>query len=256
MNTFKQPAGGFTLVELAMSLLVIGLLMGTLILPVTGQLNARAISETEKTMDNIKEALIGYAVMNNKLPCPAEVVSNPAANDFGTSQSAWCGREGFLPWAELGIGRVTDAWGFPIRYRVDSAYTATTGIPNDLKTKDKIDVTHDYPQPNAPPVNKPLVSPETYQNPSPPPLTFDASKIIVVLLSYGNDHIPNGTQDQQKNGITPYENADGDVTYVLNDNVKGGDADKNFDDIVMWLPKTTLLARLATANRYNYSTSP
>ncbi|MEN9461641.1 MAG: hypothetical protein RIS84_1661 [Pseudomonadota bacterium] len=250
MNTFKQPAGGFTLVELAMSLLVIGLLMGTLILPVTGQLNARAISETEKTMDNIKEALIGYAVMNSKLPCPAAVVSNPAANDFGTSQSILCGQEGFLPWAELGIGKVTDAWGFPIRYRVDSNYTVAntaTGLPLDLKTTDKINVTHDYVlPPTYQPVNKPLVSSEA----------DNSSKIIVVLLSYGNDQTPNGTQEQQKNGTTPYENADGNAIYVLNDNVKGGDADKNFDDIVMWLPKTTLLARLAAANRYNYSTSP
>jgi type II secretory pathway pseudopilin PulG len=243
MNTFKQPAGGFTLIELAMSLLVMGLLISTLILPVTSQLNTRAIGETEKTMENIKEALIGYAVMNAKLPCPAAVVSNPAVNDLGTSVNTLCAQEGFVPWAELGIGKVTDAWGFPIRYRVDSAYTVAN---TDLKTTNNIKVSRDYPQPDGSTVNNSLVSQES----------DNTSKIIVVLLSYGNDHIPNGTQDQQKNGITPYENADGNAVYVLNDNVNGSDAAKNFDDIVMWLPKTTLLARLAAANRYNYSTSP
>ncbi|MDD2815203.1 MAG: prepilin-type N-terminal cleavage/methylation domain-containing protein [Thiotrichaceae bacterium] len=222
MNTFKQPARGFTLVELAMSLLVIGLLVGTLILPVTGQLNARAIDETEKTMENIKEALIGYAVMNAKLPCPAAVVSNPAVNDLGTSQSTLCGQEGFLPWAELGIGKVTDAWGFPIRYRVDNAYTA--GIPSTLKAADNISVSRDTASGN---VN--LVSAEP----------DGTSKIIVLLLSYGNDHAPNGI------------NTDGDTNYISNEYING-----SFDDIVMWLPKTTLLARLAAANRYNYSTSP
>ena len=222
MNTFKQPARGFTLVELAMSLLVIGLLMGTLILPVTGQFNARAIDETVKTMENIKEALIGYAMTNNKLPCPAAVVSNPAVNDLGTSQSTLCGQEGFLPWAELGIGKVTDAWGFPIRYRVDNAYT--TAIPTDLKASSNISVSRDTGSGN---VN--LVSAEP----------DGTSKIIVLLLSYGNDHTPNGT------------NTDGDTNYISNEYMNG-----SFDDIVMWLPKTTLLARLAAANRYNYSTSP
>jgi prepilin-type N-terminal cleavage/methylation domain-containing protein len=239
MNTFKQPARGFTLVELAMSLLVIGLLMGTLILPVTGQLNARAIDETVKTMENIKEALIGYAMTNNKLPCPAAVVSNPAVNDLGTSQSTLCGQEGFLPWAELGIGKVTDAWGFPIRYRVDSAYT--TAIPSDLKTTSNITVSHDTGSGN---IN--LVSPEA----------DNTSKIIVLLLSYGNDHAANGTQAQQGSAATPYENGDGNTAYVANDYINGSNAASNFDDIVTWLPKTTLLARLAAANRYNYSTSP
>lgn len=239
MNTFKQPARGFTLVELAMSLLVIGLLVGTLILPVTGQLNARAIGETEKTMENIKEALIGYAVMNAKLPCPAAVVSNPAANDLGTSQSTLCGQEGFVPWAELGIGKVTDAWGFPIRYRVDITYT--TGIPSDLRANSNITVSHDTSSGN---VN--LVSAET----------DGSSKIIVLLLSYGNDHAANGTVAQQGSAITPYENGDGNTAYVLNEYMSGSNAASNFDDIIVWLPKTTLLARLGAANRYNYNTSP
>jgi len=220
-------------------LLVIGLLMGTLILPVTGQLNARAISETEKTMDNIKEALLGYAVMNSKLPCPAAVVSNPAANDLGTSVNTLCTQEGFLPWAELGIGKVTDAWGFPIRYRVDSAYT--TGIPPTLRATDNISVSRDTGSGN---IN--LVSLEA----------DNSSKIIVLLLSYGNDHAANGTQAQQGSAATPYENGDGNAAYVANDYMNGSNAASNFDDIVMWLPKTTLLARLAAANRYNYSTSP
>ena len=223
---------GFTLVELAMSLLVIGLLMGTLILPVANQLNARAITDTEKTMESIKEALIGYAVMNNKLPCPA-------ANDFGTSQSTLCAQEGFLPWAELGIGRVADAWGQPIHYRVDEAYTS--GIPSNLKASSNIKVSYDTASGS---IN--LVSAET----------DGSSKIIVLLLSYGNDHAANGTVAQQGSAATPYENGDGNAAYVANDYVNGNNPVSNFDDIVTWLPKTTLLARLAAANRYNYSTSP
>lgn len=239
MKTFKQPAHGFTLVELAMSLLVVGLLVGTFVLPVTGQLNARAIGETEKTMENIRDALIGYAVFYNKLPCPAAVVSNPSVNDLGTSQSSLCGQEGFVPWAELGIGRVVDAWGFPIRYRVDNNYTTT--IPTDLRTGNGITISHDTASGS---VN--LVSSEA----------DGSSKIIVVLLSYGNDHLANGTVAQQGSAITPYENGDGNAVYVSNEYINGSNAASNFDDIVVWIPKTTLLARLSAANRYNYSTSP
>lgn len=241
MRHFKQKARGFTLIELAISLLIIGLVVGTLILPVAGQFNFRSIDDTQKIMENVKEALIGYAVVNSFLPCPASVVSNPAVNDQGKADSTLCNQEGFLPWAELGIGKVTDGWGMPIRYRVDLAYTTT--FPTNVKTSSGLSVTHDYIQSDGSILNTPLASLEA----------DNSSKIVAVLLSYGNDKSPNGTLTQQSTSATPYENGDGNVTYVFDDYQNGSDATKNFDDIVVWLPKTTLLARLAAANRYPFS---
>ena len=77
----RKPAGvasiwppskhlGFTLVELAISIFIIALLLGSILVPLATQVEQRQISETQKTIEEIKEALIGFALANSYLPCP------------------------------------------------------------------------------------------------------------------------------------------------------------------------------------------
>ena len=68
-----KPASqnGFTLIEMAIVLMIVGLLLGGLLVPLSAQMDQRNISDTQKAMSEIKEALIGYAMANGRLPCPA-----------------------------------------------------------------------------------------------------------------------------------------------------------------------------------------
>ena len=57
----KYHSGGFTLVEIAIVLVIVGLLIGGLLTPLAAQLEQRRGSETQKALDEAKEALFGFA---------------------------------------------------------------------------------------------------------------------------------------------------------------------------------------------------
>ena len=72
---------GFTLIELSVVVLVITLLLGSLLIPLATQVEQRNMSETQKRLQEIKEALIGFAIANGRFPCPA--IGTGASTDSG-----------------------------------------------------------------------------------------------------------------------------------------------------------------------------
>ena len=67
LNGVRGPAGrsaGFTLAELAIALVIIGILLASSFIPLSTQMELRAISDTQRSMEAIKEALIGFAQAN------------------------------------------------------------------------------------------------------------------------------------------------------------------------------------------------
>lgn len=116
-----SSARGFTLIEMAVALFIIALLLGSILTPLATQVEQRQISDTQKAMDDIKEALAGFAVANAYLPCPdttGDGVADPAAP--GVCANA----EGFIPWVTLNVAQ-GDAWGNRFRYRVAPEFTNT-----------------------------------------------------------------------------------------------------------------------------------
>lgn len=119
---------GFTLVEMAMVLLILGLLTSSFIIPMGAQIDNNHLKTTDQQLSRIKEALLGYAIRNRQLPCPS-------SSTLGTQDTTLCAQEGFLPWADLGVeGR--DAWGSYFRYRADSKHSSNgsynTTIPSSI----------------------------------------------------------------------------------------------------------------------------
>lgn len=94
---------GFTLVELAIVLVVVGLLAGSGIALSNALVAQEKRIETLKNMKAAKQALLNYARMRKRLP--------PA--DAGTAPYAWP----TLPAAVLGSKR-TDDWNRPLKYIV------------------------------------------------------------------------------------------------------------------------------------------
>src|SRR5687768_18621141 len=75
---------GFTLIEIAIAAFIIALLLGSLLVPLATQVEQRQISDTEKILAEIRDALVGFAVANGYLPCPdknAGVAGAGTAND-------------------------------------------------------------------------------------------------------------------------------------------------------------------------------
>jgi len=134
-------AAGFTLVEIAIAVFIITLLLGSILVPLTTQVENRRTDETNRILDQAREALLGFAAANGYLPCPASTTSNgqeAAGTDHSTGAASTCPATvlgantyiGFFPAARLGFtpadanGYALDAWGLSpynrIRYAVSN----------------------------------------------------------------------------------------------------------------------------------------
>jgi len=138
IKTIKKISG-FTLAEMAIVLVIVGLLIGGLLTPITTQLNQQRISDTRKSVEQIKEALIGFAAANGRLPCPASAASGGQESFVagGNAANGLCSNfyNGFLPAATLGLapsdgqGYAVDAWVLSPQNRIRYAvYTGTINL--------------------------------------------------------------------------------------------------------------------------------
>jgi prepilin-type N-terminal cleavage/methylation domain-containing protein len=66
---------GFTLIEMAIVLVIVTILIGGLVMPLSAQIQARRIAETQKTLAEAREAIVGYAMSNTTSPCTCAYTS-------------------------------------------------------------------------------------------------------------------------------------------------------------------------------------
>jgi len=129
---------GFTLVELAIVLIIMALLSGGLMMTVGTQMENAAHSETQRRLSEARDALLGFTAANGRLPCPAlgnaTGIESPLGG--GVCNDNW---DGFLPAVTLGInptdeaGYALDGWGNPIRYATTKAVSSQVTTANQIK---------------------------------------------------------------------------------------------------------------------------
>jgi len=233
----RLHADGFTLVELAVALVIITLLLGSVLVPLASQVEQRKIWETQRTLDQINEALIGYAITRGHLPCPAISAANGLEDRTGGTCTG-NKRQGFLPWAELGVSKL-DAWGHIFRYSVTLAF-ANSAAPFTLSSTRDITL---YPRDNT----------GTQVNLS------NSSDIPAVVISHGPDGLA-GIDDQ---GIAvalpsdwPASYADENLnatsaTSFMSRTSQGaaGGTGGSFDDLVVWISPNVLFNRMVAAQK-------
>ncbi len=113
-----DPRRGFTLIEMAIVLVVIGVLVGMTI-PLLSELSKhRHYLSTQRGMDEIQNALVGYAGMHWRLPYSD--TNGDGVGDSGQTVVT-------LPYVDLGLGAV-DAWRNPYHYHVNSRLVSTTTL--------------------------------------------------------------------------------------------------------------------------------
>lgn len=141
---------GFTLTELAIAFFIISLLLASAFMPLSSQVEVRNIADTKRSMDQIREALIGFAQANGRLPCPArgatpsgqidEEVRIPAAffqagaEQYDSINKRCYTALGVVPWSTLGLTEA-DAWGRRFTYRVAPAFADAIYVSTDPATK-------------------------------------------------------------------------------------------------------------------------
>ena len=142
----QSLAIGFTLVELAVVLAIVGLLLGSLMYTLSAQTEQRNFEETRRRLEQARELVLAYAIVNGQLPCPARSNSAGAEVRDAASRRCWDGTVedyyggalaggvtgGFLPAATIGYtqidsgGFAVDAWQNRIRYAVAKSIAAGT----------------------------------------------------------------------------------------------------------------------------------
>lgn len=231
--------GGFTLIEIAIVIFIVALLLGGMLLPLSAQQDLRQRQETEKSLTDIRDALMGYAVVNGYLPCPAPVDLSTGGAEAARDTNGVCAlRVGLVPWTTLGLGHL-DAWGHLFRYSVSPAFS-NSGI--GLGAKFTLASTGDILIQTRDAVGA---------------LQTLASNVPATIVSHGK----NGAWAYTETGIQMADsanlNTDEDTNVAAagtnfvsrTPSAPGAVAPGEFDDPVIWVPASTLFNRMVAAGK-------
>lgn len=247
---------GFTLVEIAIVLVIVGLLLGGLLMPLSTQVKMQKINETQKAMEEIKEAIIGFAMVNGFLPCPDSLL-NDGVSDTVPGPTPTCSSDvGILPWVTLNV-KGTDSWGNRYRYQVSPGFSvpalvtpcSNTDVYIGLCDAGNITVRTRNPTTKAPQniaVNVPAVilsyGPNGYGGISeagaaqaPPPAGVNIDEINNSALGVVANYISRPRTDQGTSGVCS--------------DTAGGSPFCEFDDVVTWITPGILFSRMLAAGR-------
>jgi prepilin-type N-terminal cleavage/methylation domain-containing protein len=243
----SMRARGFTLVEMAMVLSIVALLLAGLLPMISSQVEQRRLNDTQRQINEIRDALIGYAVINGRLPCPASSTSTDGTESFASGHDASDGicsnfYDGYIPAATLGLpgmnqnGLVVDSWGNPIRYAITLWNNSLT------KTGGMSDVGISGLNPGS--VSYLLVcSTATGINTSTPSCGSTGKTLTpspgvpLVLFSTGSNGVNSSGGDET-------QNLSNTRIFISHDQVQNG-----YDDIITWVSANTLINRMVAAGK-------
>jgi prepilin-type N-terminal cleavage/methylation domain-containing protein len=263
MTHLNQPpnrARGFTLLELSIVVLVVTLLIGGLLVPLSTQVEQRNVSETQQRLAQIQDALIGFAIARGRFPCPASVSSPPLPADQGVEDppvpTGVCNHpvDGYVPGVTLGLtnldsqGFVVDAWGLQqnrIRYSITNA--TVNGVPNAFTALNgmrsagiqALGTSSNYLYVCASGTGTTPTNCGTAQ-------ALSSGDAIFVVYSLGKNAATTGgtSADEAVNLKTTLN-----TTPVFVSKVASGQTTSEFDDLLLWGSRYTLIDKLTAAGQ-------
>jgi prepilin-type N-terminal cleavage/methylation domain-containing protein len=235
MKKNYDKLSGWTLLELSIVLLIIGILLAGAIKPISWQIKKTRINATTEQLEQIKEALIGFASTTGYLPCPASDTS------FGeqdrTDINSNCNLvAGFVPYKDLGLnpktnkGVLLDSFNQPIIYALNNykiageqVFAKIDGIKNA-----KI---HNLYKKNL--LNVCAVSPCNSSTSATDRLT---RHLPALLISRGTK--------RTTESIAEKENIDDDKYFIMQDR-----QEDKYNDIFVWISVHRLFAAMLQSRR-------
>jgi prepilin-type N-terminal cleavage/methylation domain-containing protein len=248
MRLKSHRESGFSLVEIAVVLVIVGLLIGGLLAPLAMQMDQRNFTETQKRLDNIREELLGFAIANGRLPCPASTSSN---GDESPSGGGTCTNyyDGFVPAKALGLqqldssGYALDGYNNRIRYVLAQtvsgcpatpAFSSSTNmksnglqcLPSDLLVCKSSQVSG---------FNSTSCGTGTNS-------LVNANTVVAIVFSEGKN---GATTDSSR--TDELANTDANATFVYHTPSPSGATGGEYDDLMVWLSAGLLYGRMVNA---------
>jgi prepilin-type N-terminal cleavage/methylation domain-containing protein len=260
---------GFTLAELAIVMVIVTFLLGGMMAMFSSQTDQRKWNDTQSRLEAARDAILGYAIANGRLPCPANSTSagaevrqasgtyindcgalghNPATNLYdyygGVVGSV---TYGLLPAVTLGYqpvdsqGFALDAWGNRIRYALSATFSVSSPNTTNFTNASTLKASTVSFLPNDLVVCS--ASPATVTN-----TVCDANTsitnqktVVAIIFSTGKNGTTGGT------GKNEARNLDANALFVSRPPDPATATGGEFDDQMVWISIGTLYSKLIAA---------
>lgn len=246
---------GFSLVELAVVMVIVAFLLGSLMYTLSAQVEQRNFDDTRRRLEQARELILSFAIVNGRLPCPATSTSlGIESPSTGGSCTTYFG--GWLPAVSIGFQQVDaagfaiDAWGNRIRFAVAEKVTNCSGsstLPHftssaNIKSNGMTCQSHDLL------VCKSGTATGLNAGASPPTCGASGANQIMstglvaaIVFSTGKNGAAGGI------GTDEAANLDGNALFVFHTPTPSSATNGEFDDQFTWITVGELYGKLIAA---------
>ena len=245
----QTHATGFTLVEMAVVLLIMGILLGGLLPTLSSRIEQQRLNDVRKQLDEMQQAVLGYTLINGRLPCPASSTSKgmESFSNGGNATNGMCSNfdNGYAPAATLGLvttdGYAVDPWNNRIRYAVTKSNSNAFTTSNGMNLVGLANLAPD------------LLVCTTANGISASSCASGAALtaspgVPLVIYSTGKNGSYGGTGIDEAANPNPNSN-NNDRVFVSHLPTAGSAANGEFDDVVIWLSPALLYYQMIAAGK-------
>ena len=254
------------MVEMAIVLVIVGLLMGSFIGSFSNRIETTRRDDTRKIIEEIESAILGFASASGRLPCPTTTTGSGLEQPVGGGACTL--QYGFVPGRTLGLNGaynkdklLTDSWGNPIRYSVTNANVGGWAFTSPPGGGGMVDIGMNNLVPDLVVCDGDSTSGVSCAGGA--NTLIDTA--VFIVLSLGNDGsnfvapaAPNSDQGENASEVAVVANVGGEnVAYTVGNNRVFVSKDYSsvdspagqFDDLIIWASQYVLYSRMMEAGQ-------
>jgi prepilin-type N-terminal cleavage/methylation domain-containing protein len=125
----KIHESGFTLIELAVVIVIVGIIISIMATVLPSLIQSAKIKKTQAILEKMDYSLEGYIVANGRCPCPdtdGDGIENRIPGASPPTDDTCSSYVGDIPFVTLGLSSGNDAWGNRLKYGVYEDFIRTT----------------------------------------------------------------------------------------------------------------------------------
>ena len=240
---------GFTLIEIAIVLVIVTILLGYSVAMFSVQQELKQYRQAESEMDSIIEHLVAFAQVNGRLPCPDTSAVPGTIDGLEDALVDDCvAFFGFLPARTLGMsgrfndqGVLIDPWGSGYGYAVSLADAGDGNpdlvSPNGIRIEGIAAVQPDlFICDDSTVIGNQIDCAAAGSNDV-------ITNVAAVVISLGKDFEIPATSNIQAENLDNFHDGTADKVYIFSSRRD------DYDDIVKWLPTNLLFSKMIEADQ-------